>query len=135
MTWSIIVLIGLGTGAIGAGAGWFLKPKETELKVLSEVVKIERELVTDADILKEVCSAKFIIEMKQGSGLCRLLWCRSHTRNSQGTAQSATSKECEAVSNLENKKAMIRICSDLVKDEAEKDKKFDECINLFDRRI
>ena len=51
MTWSIIVLIGLGTGAIGAGAGWFLKPKETELKVLSEVVKIERELVTDADIL------------------------------------------------------------------------------------
>jgi hypothetical protein len=128
---------GLIFGAAGAAFMLWRQP-EIETKIIEKTIEVEKQL-TDVHVLKEVCSAEFIVNQKRGNALCRLLWCRANTRNAIGTAQSATSKECEAVSNLISKQSMIETCTQFSKEDTstapQRKLKFDECISIFDRRI
>lgn len=130
------LILGLGI-MFGFTVGCQKKPV-TETKIIEKTIEVEKQL-TDIHVLRDVCSVEFIVAQKRGNGLCRLLWCRANTRNALGTAQSATSKECEAVSNMINKQSIIELCQSFSKDETteseERQKKFDKCIGIFDRRI
>jgi len=130
------LILGVGGGVWGT-MGCIKKPDPiVETKIIEKTIEVEKQL-TDTHILRDICSDAFI--EKRGEGLCRLMWCRANTRNALGTAQSATSKECESISNLLNKTSMLKICTDFSKDGTqdsdEQSKRFDRCIALFDRRI
>ena len=129
-------------GAIAGAAGtafllWNRQPI-LETKIIEKTIEVEKQL-SDLHVLRDVCAAEFIVNQKRGNALCRLLWCRANTRNALGTAQSATSKECEAVSNLISKQSMIETCLQFSKEDTEtapqRKLKFEECISIFDRRI
>ena len=55
------------------------------------------------------------------------------------TQQTATSKECEAISNTINKAFVQKHCKELAKqsdvEAQEFDKVFKECVEFFDRRL
>ena len=109
----------------GGGTVWGIMrgqpPKVVETnKVIEKMVEVDRSL-TNEDLLKIPCSQEYM--QKHGEGLCRELFCRMNTRGG-ATQQTATSKECEAISNILNKKVILKICK--------QDKK---CIEFFDRRI
>jgi len=132
---AIGLIIGAGSGIWGA-LGCIKKPPVVETKIIEKTIEVEKQL-TDTHILRDICSDTFI--EKRGEGLCRLMWCRANTRNAMGTAQSATSKECESISNLLNKSAILEICTNFSKQDAEtaedRNRRFDKCVTLFDRRI
>jgi hypothetical protein len=135
-----VVMLAVGlVGGIGLGIWGTMgcAPKHVpETRIIEKTIEVEKQL-SDIHVLKEICSEAFITA--RGNGLCRLLWCRAHTRNAIGTAQSATSKECESVSNLMNKQSLIQTCQDFAKEDADtkedRAKRFDQCVTIFDRRI
>ena len=135
--WMIAIGLSLGC-AIGTLSMVGCHKQPTETKIIEKTIEVEKQL-TDMHVLRDVCSVEFIVTQKRGNGLCRLLWCRANTRNALGTAQSATSKECEAVSNMINKQSIIEHCQSFANQNgATKEdiaKRFDKCIGIFDRRI
>ena len=75
---------------------------------------------------------------KNGEQLCREMFCRMNTRGG-ATQQTATSKECEAISNTINKAFIQETCSGLAKEmdvtSVEYDNSYKNCIEFFDRRL
>ena len=133
MEW-ILLAAGLLTGG---GTTWFVMkdrpPKIVETnKVIEKMVEVDRSL-TNQDLLKIPCSKDYM--EKNGQGLCREMFCRMNTRGG-ATQQTATSKECEAIGNILNKKSILHACGQVAKDDkvnAEKNKK--DCVEFFDRRL
>ncbi len=136
MEW-ILLAVGL---LVGGGATWGVMknkpPKIVETnKVIEKMVEVDKSL-TSQDLLKIPCSKEYM--EKNGEGLCREMFCRMNTRGG-ATQQTATSKECEAIGNILNKKAIIKACEDAATKadvkgiEFEKYKK--QCVEFFDRRL
>ena len=138
MEW-IMLAIGLGVGAGGgAGVTWWL----TRTPPLPAVVVVEDKTaekqqdvilqVTDQSLLKVACSAEYIATHKSDL-LCRELYCRLQSR---GIDAKTSQSECEAISNVANKKTIHSFCVESSTTEegfnAEAQK---SCIEFFDRRI
>lgn len=108
--------------------------------------------LTDLDLVKEACSSKFIVDQKQGSLLCRELFCRMQQR---GVDAKTGANECESISNVSNKVAIREFCElaatieetkvSVAIEEGEETTttfpaqtdtdKVKQCIEFFDRRI
>lgn len=140
MEWLIVAIGVLVGGGTGAGITWGLmrnKPPqiiETN-KVIEKMVEVDASL-TETDLLKVPCSQEYI--EKNSELLCREMFCRMNTRGG-ATQQTASSKECEAISNTLNKSFIYGFCKDTAKNldvqAQEYDKVIKECIEFFDRRI
>lgn len=124
---------------IGGGSVWGITRKPPKIvetnKVIEKMVEVDKSL-TNQDLLKIPCSKEYM--EKNGEGLCREMFCRMNTRGG-ATQQTATSKECETIGNILNKKAIIKACeqaavkADVTDIEFEKHKK--QCVEFFDRRL
>lgn len=80
--------------------------------------------LTAPDLLKVACSSEHID--KYGDMLCREMFCRMQTR---GIDAKTSGTECEQISNVSNKKAMMLTC-DTLQEPTRK-----ECYDFFDKRI
>ena len=136
MEW-ILLAVGL---VVGSGSTWGLMknrpPKIVETnKVIEKMVEVDNSL-TDIDLLKIPCSLEYL--EKNGDSLCREMFCRMNTRGG-ATQQTATSKECESIGNILNKRAIIKSCDKLAKqsdvEAQEYEKRKKECVEFFDRRF
>ena len=142
MDWWILVLIGVVVGAGGGSAITYqvVKPPQNQIppvvvvpdnSINEEEIKVQKQL-TKLDIIEPLCTPDFIAKDKDGSLLCRELYCRVHA-----TGGKASEKECETISNQLNKAALFRFCSKATKD-VPADSRLDslnKCIELFDRRL
>jgi len=133
MEWIIAVAAFLVGGGVGGGVTWgLMKGKDPIIvetnKVVEKMVEVDNSL-TDQDLLKIPCSSEYM--EKNGEGLCREMFCRMNTR-SGNQSNSATAKECEAISNTINKAYVQKHCLTLSSGDDEKNK---ACIEFFDRRL
>lgn len=135
MEWLIIAIAFVVGGGAGTGITWsVLKNKQPKVqivetnKVVEKMVEVDNSL-TDQDLLKIPCSKDYM--EKNGEGLCREMFCRMNTR-SGNNSNSATSKECEAIGNILNKKTVLQMCNHVGKEDETKKK---SCIEFFDRRL
>lgn len=128
----------LGAGG-GAGVTWGIMKNNVQVvetnKVIEKMVEVDSSL-TETDLLKVPCGQEYM--EKNGEQLCREMFCRMNTRGG-ATQQTATSKECEAISNTINKAFVQKHCKELAKqsdvEAQEFDKVFKECVEFFDRRL
>ena len=81
--------------------------------------------LTEPDLLKVACSAEHID--KHSDLLCREMFCRMQTR---GIDAKASGTECEQISNVSNKQAMMKICDSMSSPEKQK-----SCYDFFDKRL
>ena len=130
MEWVFLVVGIIVGGGSGAGITFaFMKNKKPVIvetnKVVEKMVEVDNSL-TETDLLKVPCSAEYID--KNGESLCREMFCRMNTR-SGNQSNSASSKECESISNLINTKVIIDSCKEF-KDADQKEK----CERLFEKR-
>ena len=127
MAWWIWLLIGAGSGAGSIGLTWMLSKPKIEIvetnKVVEKMVEVDKSL-TNEDLISVPCSTEYI--SLHGELLCSLMFCRQNTR-SGNNSNAAAAQECEAISNVLNKKHVLEICS------KSEDKK--ECMEFFDRRL
>ena len=134
----IAALCGLIIGG-GAATGVAIKVGNDRDKIVQEAaavagVKAAGEVVDDLtkpannltapDLLKVACSAEHI--EKNGDLLCREMFCRMQTR---GIDTKTSGLECEAISNVSNKRVMMKSCDEL--DELKRK----DCYAFFDKRI
>ena len=129
MEW-ILLAVGL---LLGSGATWgVMKNKPPTVietnKVIEKMVEVDKSL-TEADLLKIPCSKDYM--EKNGQDLCREMFCRMNTRGG-ATQQTATSKECEAISNLINTKVILKTCDRDVVEENNTSR--ENCERLFEKR-
>ena len=96
-------------------------------KIVEKMVEIDSSL-TETDLLQTPCSEAYIAT--NSDLLCREMFCRMNAR-SGNNSNTATSKECESISNLLNTLVIIRTCGDKV---ANDDKARDHCEHLFEQR-
>ena len=132
-------IVGVVAFIIGAGGGtgitWSLMKNRKVDPVIVETNKVVEKMVevdnslTDQDLLKIPCSKEYM--EANGEGLCREKFCRMNTR-SGNQSNSATAKECEAISNTINKAFVQEHCQTLSGGDDEKNK---ACIEFFDRRL
>ena len=140
------IIVGIIAFIVGAGGGtgitWSImknrQPKvqivETN-KVVEKMVEVDSSL-TETDLLKIPCSKEYM--ETNTDMLCREMFCRMNTR-SGNQSNAASAKECEAISNILNKKTVFQVCEDVAKaadltaQELEDRKKL--CIEFFDRRL
>ena len=133
------IIVGIVAFIIGAGGGtgitWsIMKNRKVDPvivetnKVVEKMVEVDNSL-TDQDLLKIPCSKDYM--EANGEGLCREMFCRMNTR-SGNQSNSATAKECEAISNTINKAFVQKHCAKLYEGMDEKEK---QCIEFFDRRL
>ena len=127
MDW-ILLIIGLVVGAAGGAGITAGVIKNKEPRIIEKTIEVDRSL-SNADLLKVPCSAIYIKE--NGEALCREMFCRMNTR-SGNQSNTASAKECEAISNTINKSYVLKKCKDLGKEDADKEK---ACIEFFDRRL
>ena len=139
MEWIIaVVAFFVGAGG-GAGVTWGIMKNNVEVvetnKVIEKMVEVDSSL-TETDLLKIPCSQEYM--EKNGEQLCREMFCRMNTRGG-ATQQTATSKECEAISNTINKAFVQKHCKSVAASKdveaQEYDKSFKECVEFFDRRL
>jgi len=139
-------IIGIVALIVGAGSGTgitysLMKNKKPQIqivetnKVIEKMVEVDRSL-TDQDLLKVPCSKEYM--EKNGDILCREMFCRMNTR-SGNSSNSASSKECETIGNILNKRSIYKLCEEAAKVSDTTDTEFDtkkkQCIEFFDRRI
>jgi hypothetical protein len=91
-------------------------------KVAEGQIDVQKNL-TDLDLVKEACSSGFIVDQKQGDGLCRELFCRMQQR---GIDSKTSGSECESISNINNSSTIIQKCSLLESPEAQ-----EKCFDVF----
>jgi len=92
--------------------------------VVDDLTKPANNL-TAPDLLKVACSAEHI--EKHGDLLCREMFCRMQSR---GIDAKTSGVECEQISNVSNKKTMMKIC-----DSMDTPEKQEGCYDFFDKRI
>lgn len=127
MDWWLWLLIGAGSGAGGVSIYHLLKPPPPPVIVREEVAKEQIQVqknLTATDILEVPCSTEFIKE--HSYGLCRELYCRMTTR---GIDSKTSGQECEDISNVNNKTAIMLVCKH---DDIDRQK---ACLEYFDRRL
>ena len=127
MDW-ILLVIGLIVGAAGGAGVTAGIVKNKEPRIIEKTIEVDRSL-SNADLLKVPCSEKYIKE--NGEALCREMFCRMNTR-SGNQSNTASAKECEAISNTINKEFILKKCLEHSKGVEEKRK---ACLEFFDRRI
>jgi len=120
----IAFVIGGGTGA--GVASYLVKKNPPETKIIEKMVEVDNSL-SSTDLLKIPCSLEYM--EKNGESLCREMFCRMNTR-SGNQSNSASAKECEAISNVLNK---LLIKTECAKEETPEAKR--SCVEFFDRRI
>jgi len=133
------VLIGVIAFIVGGGAGFGLaqlaKPKET-LVVEDKTSQTQQEVIkelTNLDLILPLCNPnkqteEVTIWSSQDQALmCRYLACLQFSR---GIDSKTGGKECEAISNVLNKKSILSSCNEFKDDE-----KIKQCIEFFDRRL
>lgn len=142
MEWLLYIVIGVGSAGVGSGiTAWWLNNKDPQVKivetnkVIEKMVEVDSSL-TETDLLKTPCSQEYM--EKNGEQLCREMFCRMNTRGG-ATQQTATSKECEAISNTINKAFVQKHCKELAASQdveaQEYEKSFNKCVEFFDRRL
>ncbi len=136
-------IIAIAAAVIGAGSGsaitWAAMRDRVSVvetnKVIEKMVEVDSSL-TETDLLKVPCSQEYM--EKNGEQLCREMFCRMNTRGG-ATQQTATSKECEAISNTINKAYVQQYCKTLAEKSdttaQEYDLSFNKCVEFFDRRL
>ena len=136
-------IIAIAAAVIGAGSGsaitWATMRDRVSVvetnKVIEKMVEVDSSL-TETDLLKVPCSQEYM--EKNGEQLCREMFCRMNTRGG-ATQQTATSKECEAISNTINKAYVQKYCKNLTEKSdttaQEYDLSFNKCVEFFDRRL
>jgi len=127
-------IVGLGIGIGGTiGIQHANKPKEEPPKqdLTAEKQQDVVKQLTNLDLIFPVCSTEKIenslYESIDQSLLCRYLACLQFSR---GVDSKTGGSECEHISNIMNKKAVIEICK---KEEDPESRK--ACVDLFDRRL
>ena len=115
MAWWIWLLLGgLGGGGIATGLHLRLNKKPDVAPVVvvqqEEAIKSTLEVskkLTDLDLLKPICTPEFIKENKDGSLLCRELFCLMSTR---GIDSKTSAQQCDSIGNLLNKRSLYALC-------------------------
>lgn len=128
MTW-IIVAAAAGLLLGGGGMAAFTKPAPAPVIVAppDTTAKGQADAVaalTNLDIVKSVCTPEYI--EKNGDGLCREMYCLAQANSTTG---AATEKTCDAISNLNNTKVILKACSDVADD-----RRRQECFQTFRER-
>ena len=126
------IIWGIGGAAIGAGTVgalwlWFQRNPDVPIVIKDETAEKQQDVIlqlTDFDLAKPVCDPDFI--EKNTNLLCRELFCGMQQR---GIDSKTAGKECEAISNVLNKKAIREFCKHPIPDSER------ECLEFFDRRI
>lgn len=116
----------IGAGTVGGLWLWFQRTPEITVVHDKTSEKIQDVIIqlTDLDLVKPVCSPEFI--EKNTDLLCREMFCRMQQR---GIDAKSGAIECEAISNVSNKKAIRKFCKHPIP-ESER-----ACLEFFDRRI
>ncbi len=129
MTWIIVAAVGgllLGGGGIAAiskpapAPAVIVTPPDTTAKGQADAVAA----LTNLDIVKGLCAPEYI--EKNGDGLCREMYCLAQSNSTTG---AATEKTCDAISNLNNTKVILKACSDVADD-----RRRSECFQVFRER-
>lgn len=124
MTGLQLILLGVFGGSLGTtGLFLYLSSREdptamileNQSKTIEDLAKIQSTIaqgkidiqknLTDTDLLEVSCSSTYM--EKNGSLLCREMFCRLQTR--EGSASSQT--ECETISNVANTFFIIENCT------------------------
>ena len=120
-------------GGIGFGVSQVIKKPDT-IVVQDVVAKEQQEIIkqlTDLDLIIPICNPNQIEKPLYTSTdqmlLCRYLSCLQFSRGID--SKTGGNGECEDISNIMNKKAIIEVCSK--QDESIKK----DCVELFDRRL
>jgi len=138
------IVIGVGVVAflLGGGLGFGIS-KATEKKVETPIViedKTSQEQqavikqLTNLDLIIPLCSPikeekkQIIWDSADQELMCRYLACLQFSRGVD--SQTGGNGECEKISNILNKKAIISVCKKEETPELQK-----ACIELFDRRL
>lgn len=134
----IAALVGIIVGG-GASAGVAVAVSNNKESVIAEAAavagtKAARDVVqdltrpannlTEPDLLTVACSEEYLD--KKNDLLCREMFCRMQTR---GIDAKTSQIECEAISNVMNKKEMMETCDSMP------ELRRKECYQLFDERI
>lgn len=134
----IAALVGIIVGG-GASAGVAVAVSNSKESVIAEAAtvagtKAARDVVqdltrpannlTEPDLLTVACSEEYL--EKKNDLLCREMFCRMQTR---GIDAKTSQIECEAISNVMNKKEMMETCDSMPEIRRK------ECYQLFDERI
>lgn len=128
MTW-IIVAAAAGLLVGGGGVAAFNKPAPAPVIVAppDTTAKGQADAVaalTNLDVVKGLCAPEYIKE--NGDGLCREMYCLAQANSTTG---AATEKTCDAISNLNNTKVILKACSDVADD-----RRRSECFQVFRER-
>lgn len=136
------IIIGVLAFLIGGGVGFGIS-KATEKKIEAPIViedktsqeqqKVIKQL-TNLDLIIPLCSPvkeegkEAVWESDDQELMCRYLACLQFSRGID--SKTGGNGECEKISNVLNKKAILEICE---KKEIAEEKK--ECKDFFDRRL
>jgi hypothetical protein len=129
MTWIIVAAVAgllVGGGGIAAiskpapAPAVIVAPPDTTAKGQADAVAA----LTNLDIVKGLCAPEYI--EKNGDGLCREMYCLAQSNSTTG---AATEKTCDAISNLNNTKVILKACSDVADD-----RRRSECFQVFRER-
>ena len=135
------ILIGVLAFILGGGIGFGIS-QATNKKDSSPQIIVDKTAEKQQDIIKELTNLDLILPICDPSKkekeesrytstdqilLCRYLACLQFSRGID--SKTGGNGECEAISNILNKKAVLEICSKL---EVEQKK---DCIEFFDRRL
>jgi hypothetical protein len=133
------IIIGVVAFLIGGGLGFGIskigneEPIIIEDKTSQEQQKVIKQL-TNLDLIMPLCSPKkddessLIWASEDQELMCRYLACLQFSRGID--SKTGGNGECEAISNVLNKKSILATC-----EKEEEDDKKRACIEFFDRRL
>jgi hypothetical protein len=141
MRFQMEIIIGVLAFLIGGGAGFGIAKatqKKEEPIVIEDKTSEEQQLIikqlTNLDLIIPLCSPikeegkEVVWESDDQELMCRYLACLQFSRGID--SQTGGNGECEKISNVLNKKAILKICKKEESPELQK-----SCIELFDRRL
>jgi hypothetical protein len=140
MRYQVEIIIGVLAFLIGGGVGFGIS-KATEKNdpiIIEDKTSQEQQLVikqlTNLDLIIPLCSPhkeeskEIIWDSSDQELMCRYLACLQFSRGID--AKTGGNGECDKISNVLNKKAILKICK---KEEDPTQRK--ECTDFFDRRL